>query len=618
MRQMYNISDYEIKLDKLGKIIIYLRKSREDLIDGRYASDEETLSRHEEQLQQWALQRLGYKIPPEHIYKEVESGEKIKNRPIFQEVLRQIESPDVGGVLVLNCSRLSRGDLGDCDTIIKTFEITNTTVLTPPKNYNLKDKYDKRFFKDELLRGNDYLEQTKELLANGRHWSTSIGKYTASKPPFGYDKVTCAEMDVADGRGFTLRPNSDAKYVKMVFDLYLSGMGVYKIASHMKTIGAPLVKEKEWDHCIVKRLLKLETYSGFLTWGMYAEKEEIIDGEIIEKRKINPDCPVYKGLHDAIISKEDFDRVQALRKQKTPPLKHGTELRNPLVGLIRCGVCDKAMVLRSISKQTMKRRKYPLDKAALHSFINQHRKAAGLTGVETARRLGLAKHYAQDWFGSKSTKFFPAEKFIEKWELIKKVLHIISDEYDDAITVFVDAPIGASLSCSGHCCTNRGALIGVIENNLLHQIRARFDDYNYFLDNYAEEVVKQADNNRDIIVSLEKQISMKNTQLKNARLAFEKGVDTLDEYIERKKELATEKEELQARISKLKETSEEEKTIKIKKAVPILKNVFANYFDLSAAEKNELLKTIIDNVSYLNETGENGGCNMTLDVCWLV
>ena len=52
------------------KIIIYLRKSREEQING-YGSVEFTLERHEEILQTWALNNLGYKIPEECIFREV-------------------------------------------------------------------------------------------------------------------------------------------------------------------------------------------------------------------------------------------------------------------------------------------------------------------------------------------------------------------------------------------------------------------------------------------------------------------------------------------------------------------------------------------------------------------
>ena len=188
---LYNTNDYHIELNKLGKVIIYLRKSREDMIDGRYASDEETLSRHLGQLQDWAKRNLGYEIPEENIFKEVVSGEKISARPVFQQVLSMVEKDKtIDAILCINCSRLSRGDLVDCGNLINILEITNTFVLTPQKYYNLKNKYDKRFFKDELLRGNDYLETVKELLANGRHWSVSQGKFIGSITPFGYDRVS--------------------------------------------------------------------------------------------------------------------------------------------------------------------------------------------------------------------------------------------------------------------------------------------------------------------------------------------------------------------------------------------------------------------------------------------
>jgi DNA invertase Pin-like site-specific DNA recombinase len=318
MRQMFDVNSYVIDIDKLGKIIIYLRKSREDMIDGRYASDEETLSRHEEQLQSWAKNTLGYEIPPEAIFKEIGSGEKIKSRPVFKEVLNMIEQGDVDGVLVLNCSRLSRGDLVDCGNIIKTFEVTKTLVLTPQKLYNLQNKHDKRYFKDELLRGNDYLEQTKELLSNGRHWSTSQGKFVGSAAPFGYDKVTCKEMNVADKRGFTLRPNDNAQYVKMIFDMFLDGIGVYRIATHLKEIKAPAPSVKGWEHCTVTNILSSITYGGYLTWGKRSKQEKIVNHEVVEYRAENKDYPIYKGLHTPIVPYEAVQAAQERLKRQAP------------------------------------------------------------------------------------------------------------------------------------------------------------------------------------------------------------------------------------------------------------------------------------------------------------
>lgn len=617
MRQIYDVNNYGFEIDKLGKIIVYLRKSREDMIDGRYASDEETLSRHEEQLQEWARRTLGYEIPPENIFKEVGSGEKIKSRPVFQTVLSMIEKEDIDGVLCLNCSRLSRGGLVDCGNIIKTFEVTETLVLTPQKIYNLQNKHDKRYFKDELLRGNDYLEQATEQMSSGRHWSTAQGKVVGSAAPYGYDRVTCKEMNVADGRGFTLRQNDNAKYVKMIFDMFISGDGFYKIATRLKEIGASLPDGKEWNHCKVRNILSSTTYYGYLTWGKRSKKEKIVDGEIIEYRAKNDDCPIYKGLHVPIVTEDVFMQAQErLKSNNTVPVKRDLATQNPLAGLVKCAVCGRAMLRQPYYGKTTRKRKYALDKAELQRFIKQHKKALKLSNVEIARRLDIKKHYANEWFGNNSYKFYPSDLFVEKWADMKALLQITDNSFDAPVTVFEEVEKAETLSCSGHRCENVSSNLHIVESKLLDKIKSKIENYNYFLDNYAEEITKKVSNAKRNAESIDKKIAMVEKQLKNAKIAYEQEVDTLQEYIERKKELNAELEALKIEKSKSAEVVEEEKTITIKKAVPKLEKVFESYPALSPQEKNELLKTIIESVLYLKETRSTN--DISLDICWLI
>lgn len=617
MRQIINYNDYSIDIDKLGKIIIYLRKSREDMIDGRYASDEETLSRHEEQLQEWARRNLGYEIPQENIFKEVGSGEKIKSRPVFQNVLDIVEKEDIDGILCVNCSRLSRGDLVDCGNIIKIFEVTKTLVLTPQKIYNLQNKHDKRYFKDELLRGNDYLEQAKELLSNGRHWSTSQGKFVGSSAPYGYDRVTCKEMNVADGRGFTLRPNSDAEYVKIIFDMYVSGIGIYKIASHLKDIGAPLPDNKEWEHCKVRNILLSTTYCGYLTWGKRTTKERIVDGEIVEFRSLNDDYPVYKGLHDPIISKDVFEQAQKrIQSSNSVPVKKDLSTQNPLAGLLKCGVCGKAMIRQTYNGKSVRKRKYYLDKEELQRFLRHHKKKIKISNAEIARRLNINLHFANEWFGSNPKKFYPSDLFVEKWEELKTLLQITDDRYDKAVTVFEDKEKPATLYCSGHKCKTVSSYLHIVENKLLCMVKDKIENYNSFLDNYEEEITKEIRSSKDRVENIDKKIALIEKQLKNAKIAFEQEAYTLQEFIDRKKELNVELEALKKEKSESKDVTEEEKTITIKKAVPKLEKVFEDYYTLSPSEKNDLLKTIIESVLYVKE--ERSTDNIILDVCWII
>ena len=140
--------------------IMYLRKSRQDSPD---ETVEEVLAKHEGILQEWAKRELGREIPENCIYREVVSGESLAEREEIQRVLSRIESPDVAGILCIEPQRLSRGDLEDCGKLISTLLYTSTLVATPVMVYSMENKMERRFFQDELMRGRDYLDYTKEI-----------------------------------------------------------------------------------------------------------------------------------------------------------------------------------------------------------------------------------------------------------------------------------------------------------------------------------------------------------------------------------------------------------------------------------------------------------------------
>ena len=135
---------------------------------------------------EYSVKTFGETIPEENIYREIVSGETISDRPVINTLIRKIQTENIAGVLVVEPQRLSRGDLHDCGTIIRAFQYTNTLVITPPKTYNLSEKYDRKFFEMELMRGNDYLEYVKEILMRGRIASAKEGNYIGSVPPYGY------------------------------------------------------------------------------------------------------------------------------------------------------------------------------------------------------------------------------------------------------------------------------------------------------------------------------------------------------------------------------------------------------------------------------------------------
>ena len=192
--------------DRLG----YLRKSRQD---DPNETIEEVLAKHEAILQEYCEREFGGRIPPENLYKEVVSGESIDERVEVLKVLSRIEDPAIKGVVVVEPSRLSRGDLSDCARLINALRFSKTEVNTPMMTYDLENKMERKFFQDELLRGNDFLEYTKEILFRGRVAAVKRGCFIGNYAPYGYDKIKI-------GKDHTLTPNDDADVVRLIFKLY--------------------------------------------------------------------------------------------------------------------------------------------------------------------------------------------------------------------------------------------------------------------------------------------------------------------------------------------------------------------------------------------------------------
>lgn len=324
---------------------MYLRKSR---ADGEQETVEAVLQRHEKILQEHALKSFGHLIPEEHIFREVVSGETIQDRPMMRQLLESIQSEDVTAVLVVDPQRLSRGDLRDCGTVIRAFQYTDTIVSTPQKNYNLSDKYDRKFLEMELMRGNDYLEYVKEIMLRGRIASVSEGNFIGSQPPYGYDKVKV-------GKSYTLAENAESDVVRLIFDLYVNqNLGWTKICQQLNELGIKPRKSPYWVPATVHDILQNPVYIGKIRWNWRKTIKKYENGEITKSRPKSPkeNWIMVDGKHPPLISEELFQAAQE-KHGKHPRIKKETKLINIFAGICRCE-CGAAMVTRPSSKAQLR------------------------------------------------------------------------------------------------------------------------------------------------------------------------------------------------------------------------------------------------------------------------
>lgn len=318
--------------------IMYQRKSRQD---DPNATVEEVLAKHEAMLQEYAIRELGGPIPEENIYREVVSGESINDRIEIKKVLARIEDPQITGVLVVEPQRLSRGDLADCGQLINAFRYTNTQVCTPVMTYNLANKMERKFFQDELLRGRDYLEYTKEILFRGRVAAAKRGCYNGTYAPFGYRKIKI-------GKDHTLEiVEDDADVVRMIFNLYTrEQLTPFAIAERLNDMNIKPPRAERWKKDTIRHIVRNEHYIGKVRFNKVKSVPMLDNGEVITKRITQEpeDVILAEGRHPAIIDMETWNKAQAL-VARNPRVKHTYDLKNPYSGMLVCGGCGRAMII---------------------------------------------------------------------------------------------------------------------------------------------------------------------------------------------------------------------------------------------------------------------------------
>ena len=316
--------------------LLYLRKSRQD---DPNETVEEVLAKHETQLQEWAERELGGRIPEENIYREIVSGESIDARDEIKKVLARIEDPAVAGVICMEPSRLSRGDLADCAKIINSFRFSKTLVVTPYMTYDLENKMERKFFQDELLRSNEFLEYTKSILWRGRVAAVKRGCFINNVPPYGYKKIKI-------GKDHTLEIVEDkADIVRFIFSLYVKdGLTPYRIALRLDEMGIPAPVGARWCRDTIHSMLRNAHYAGYAVYNKAKETQVLENGEIVKRRLLQPDEEVIiaEGKHKAIIDRETWEVAKSL-SQRHPRINYKRELINPLAGVLYCEKCGLAM-----------------------------------------------------------------------------------------------------------------------------------------------------------------------------------------------------------------------------------------------------------------------------------
>lgn len=589
------ITPYELGKVSVRKIIIYLRKSR---AEGK-ESVEEVLSRHEKILQDYAIQTFGEKIPEENIYREVVSGETIDERVEIKKVFHRLEKEDIDILLVVEPQRISRGDMLDCGRVVQILKYTNTWITTITKTYDLNNKFDREIFEAQLLQGNKYLEYQKEIMDRGKQLSLREGKYIGSTPPFGYDKKP---LD----RGFMLiKHKEEAPVVETIFSLFVDdNLSTREVAGYLNKHEMKARVNEVWNEGMVRHVLKNEVYYGELAWGKRPVVKRLIDGEINKYRPAPDDYMLVRGRQEAIVSKEKWDMAQEkIRNNKSSRTGLNRELQNPLAGLVYCKKCGYSLVRqknrRSDNDKRKKVRKYELDKVGLNKLLREAKEKKGIEYKEIAKFVGMSESGVFTWFRPDAKKVHYSQTFSEKWYELKFLLEIETDEFDKQILTYVDPkPLCDTFMCSNPNCDMVSCVLQKLEKSILDDLEEELKNFKYYVDNYEEEIIKEQNDNRKTIAKLNNKLDSLKVERKNLLRARNRDEYSYEDFIELKKDIENEMASVERKLAEFESSEENDTLIRYKKAIPILQDCLKEYDNMSIAQKNESLKTIIERIIY--------------------
>ena len=131
----------------------------------------------------------------------------------------------------------------------------------------------------------------------------------------------------------------EAEVVREIFDLYLSGYGVQKIANTLNEHGVKSEKIPFWYPDTIRGILHNEKYAGDLLLQKVL-RENHLTKRIIQNTGQLPQFYITDD-HEPIVSREVFSEVQNEAARRAEQHDHRSGSPSVLTGKIRCAICGK-------------------------------------------------------------------------------------------------------------------------------------------------------------------------------------------------------------------------------------------------------------------------------------
>ena len=281
---------------------LYARKSTE-------SEDRQILS-IESQINELKAVALKQGLKIVEIFSEAKSA-KAPGRPIFNKMMKSVFQSGGINILCWKLDRLARNPVDGGSLIWAVEQKKLTRIFTPSRDF--KNSGDDKFWMQlEFGIAKKYVDDLSDNVKRGLRAKLDKG-ILPGKAPVGYLNDRETKTIVKDPNRFSI--------VRRIWDIVLSGD--YNVET--------LLKAAENDWGLITRQSKRNGGKALTRSGLY----KLLDNPFYYgaiKRKGD----LYPGIHEPMITKDEFDKVQRIlgRPNTCPKTKSFA-----FTGLIRCGEC---------------------------------------------------------------------------------------------------------------------------------------------------------------------------------------------------------------------------------------------------------------------------------------
>ena len=313
------------------RCVIYVRVSTAMQVDGY------SLSAQKEYLIDYA--KRNNMIIVEEYEDAGKSGKSIEGRPAFQKMMKDVENClSIDCVLVFKLSRFGRS-AADILTSVNFLKDYGISLIAASDGIDSGTSSGRLIISVLSAVAEIERENIMEQTMAGRREKARQGKWNGGFPPYGYDLKD----------GILIINEEEAKVVKEIFEMYATGkmttgdMRKY-LDLHYPRFDRVKKAYCKWSDSGIKYVLDNEIYLGLMPYGK--KRKEKIKGTRNDYHRVpKTDYMKEKGMHEAIISEELFEKVRKRRLNNKLKVTEGRKKVHLLSDLVICPYCKKNLIV---------------------------------------------------------------------------------------------------------------------------------------------------------------------------------------------------------------------------------------------------------------------------------